>query len=307
MKEQSVYEQRPKILIVDDERLNINVLNELLRDEYKIMVATTGKQALNVVKRELPDLILLDIMLPDMNGYAICRHFKNNEYTQNIPIIFITVRNNVEEGTLGFDLGAVDFISKPFNNAVVKARVRTHIKLKQKSDLLESLVSIDGLTEIPNRRAFEDLRVREWSRGRRTEVCVSALMVDVDMFKQFNDNYGHSVGDECLVRVAKALSVSVLRPGDFVARYGGEEFAAILSNTDFDGAMLLAERFRAAVAALKIPHAYSEVAPYITISVGVATAVPNADNSQEVLFAAADRMLYDAKQNGRNTVKGVRL
>ena len=204
-------------------------------------------------------------------------------------------------------MGAVDFISKPFNNAVVKARVRTHIKLKQKSDLLENLVSIDGLTEIPNRRAFEDLRMREWSRGRRTEVSVSAVMIDIDMFKQFNDNYGHSVGDECLIRVAKALSVSVLRPGDFVARYGGEEFAAILSNTDFDGAMLLAERFRSAVAALKIPHAYSDVAPYITISVGVSSAIPSDDTPQEVLFAAADRMLYDAKEDGRNTVRGVML
>ncbi len=301
----TVTDLKPKVLIVDDERLNINVLNELLRDDYKVMVATSGEQALNVVKKDSPDLILLDIMLPDMNGYAVCRHLKNNEETQNIPIIFITIRNNVEEETLGFDLGAVDFISKPFNNAVVKARVRTHIKLKQKSDLLENLVSIDGLTEIPNRRAFEDLRVREWSRGRRTEVSVSAVMIDIDMFKQFNDNYGHSVGDECLVRVAKALSVSVLRPGDFVARYGGEEFAAILSNTDFEGAMLLAERFRAAVAALKIPHAYSEVAPYITISVGVASAIPSDDTSQEVLFAAADRMLYDAKKEGRNTVRGV--
>ena len=163
MSQFSVTESKPRVLIVDDEKLNINILNELLRDDYQIMVATSGEQALKAVAKMPPDLILLDVMLPDMNGYAVCKSLKNHEETHNIPVIFITVRNNYEEEAFGLDLGAVDFISKPFHNAVVKARVRTHIRLKQKSDMLEKMVAIDGLTDIPNRRAFEELRAREWS------------------------------------------------------------------------------------------------------------------------------------------------
>lgn len=296
---------KAKILIVDDEPHNINLLNAQLREEFQILVATRGEQAIEVVEQEMPDLILLDIMLPDMNGYAVCRSLKNNEKTQDIPIIFITVRSNTEEETLGFDLGAVDFISKPFNNAVVMARVKTHIRLKQKSDLLEKLISIDALTEIPNRRALDDMRTKEWSRGRRTEDRISVAMIDIDSFKAYNDNYGHHIGDEAIVKVAKALDASVQRPGDFVARYGGEEFCAIFANTDFDGAMKIAERFRQAVLDLQIPHGYSEASPYLTISVGVASVVPNETTSEQALFEQADKMLYEAKHAGRNQCKGV--
>ncbi len=298
---------RPQILIVDDERINITLLNALLKTDYKIMVATNGEQALKAATSSKPDLILLDIMMPGMDGYEVCRQLKATAATSSIPIIFITAMVNVENETMGFALGAVDYISKPFNSAVVKARVGVHVQLKRKSDLLEKLVSIDALTEIPNRRAFDQKREQEWARCLRAGLPLSFVMADIDLFKQFNDNYGHGAGDECLVRVARAFNGCIQRPGDFVARYGGEEFSAILADTDAEGAMRIAERFHAAVAALQIPHAFSAAAPHVTISIGIATAIPLADLMPEMLSEAADRMLYTAKDAGRNTSRGIRL
>jgi diguanylate cyclase (GGDEF)-like protein len=296
-------EEKPRILIVDDERININLLNALLKTDYKIMVATNGEQAIKAATTGKPDLILLDIVMPDMDGYAVCRQLKTLAETQSIPIIFITAMSNAENETMGFALGAVDYISKPFNSSVVKARVGVHMKLKRKSDLLENLVSLDALTEIPNRRAFDQTREQEWVRGLRTGLPISFVMIDIDLFKQFNDNYGHGAGDECLVRVARALHGCIQRPGDFVARYGGEEFAAILSDTDLDGAMRVAEQFHAALAALKIPHAFSATAPHVTISVGIATTTPVEDLTFEMLSETADNMLYAAKDAGRCTTR----
>ena len=172
-----------RILVVEDEQaIATFICQGLTESGYAVDMAVDGAEALHWIAIAEYDLVILDVMLPDMNGYAVCKSLKNHEETHNIPVIFITVRNNYEEEAFGLDLGAVDFISKPFHNAVVKARVRTHIRLKQKSDMLEKMVAIDGLTDIPNRRAFEELRAREWSRGRRTEVNMSALMIDIDMF-----------------------------------------------------------------------------------------------------------------------------
>lgn len=297
-------EDRPRVLIVDDERININLLNALLKADYKIMVATDGEQAIKAAATGKPELILLDIVMPGIDGYEVCRRLKSMAATQTIPIIFITAMGDVENETMGFALGAVDYISKPFNSAVVKARVGVHIKLKRNGDMLENLASMDTLTEVPNRRAFDQTRAQEWARSLRDGLPLSFAMIDVDMFKQYNDNYGHGAGDECLVRIARALNSCVQRPGDFMARYGGEEFAAILVNTQADGALRMAENFHAAVAALQIPHAFSTAAPYVSISIGIATAIPGPQLSQEGLSEAADKMLYLAKASGRNTTKG---
>ena len=299
-------EERAKLLIVDDERLNLNLLNALLKSDYKIMVATNGEQALKGALSGKPDLILLDIVMPGMDGYEVCRQLKANLATQQIPIIFITALCDSEMETQGFELGAVDFISKPFSNSVVKARIATHMRLKRKSDLLEKLVSQDSLTEIPNRRALDEAREREWARCLRSGLPISFVMIDIDLFKQYNDHYGHGAGDECLARVAKALWSCAQRPGDFVGRYGGEEFAAILPETDREGAMQMGENFRASIAALNIPHAFSMAAPHVTVSIGVAAANAAA-TSVDQLLAGADKMLYQAKAGGRNQVQGCRL
>ncbi|MDP2784343.1 MAG: diguanylate cyclase [Sulfurimicrobium sp.] len=300
-------EDRPRILIVDDERININLLNALLKTDYKIMVATEGEQAIKAALTGKPELILLDVLMPGIDGYEVCRRLKAMAATQTIPIIFITAMGEVENEAMGFALGAVDYIAKPFNSAVVKARVGVHMKLKRNGDMLENLASMDTLTEVPNRRAFDQTRKQEWARSLRDGLPISFAMIDIDMFKQYNDNYGHGAGDECLTRIAKALNGCVQRPGDLLARYGGEEFAAILINTPENGALSMAEVFHAAVAALQIPHDFSAAAPHVTISIGIATAIPSAQLTPEMLSEAADKMLYQAKDAGRNMTRCTQL
>lgn len=298
---------RSRLLIVDDERLNLMALSAILRDEYELLVATNGKQALSLAAEQKPDLILLDVVMPDMDGHEVCRRLKADPVTHAIPVIFITAKNQVEDETRGFELGAVDYIGKPFNLAVVVARVRTHCRLKRQSDLLERMAMVDGLTGIPNRRAFDAACEREWARCRRSGLPFSLLMMDVDMFKQYNDNYGHGAGDNCLIKVGLALHETARRPGDFVGRYGGEEFVAVLAEADEAAAMAQANRFLEAVAALRLPHAFSKAGPMISISIGVATTLPMTDGGAAALKDAADKMLYTSKESGRNRATGTRI
>ncbi|CAK0776062.1 two-component system, chemotaxis family, response regulator WspR [Gammaproteobacteria bacterium] len=295
----------PLILLVDDTLTNIFGLVKVLKDDYRLKTATNGSDALQLANAsEKPDLILLDVMMPDLDGYEVCRRLKSNLATQDIPIIFVTARSEVSDQEYGFNLGAVDYITKPFELPVVRARIRNHIKLKQKTELLENLAMLDGLTDIPNRRRFDEMIAIEWRRARRNTLPLSVLMVDVDHFKAYNDHYGHGAGDECLRKVARSLKSALMRPADFVARYGGEEFVIILPENNEGGARQMAERIRAAVWDLSIPHAHSPTAKYVTISLGHATRVPGLDDVPEVLLGTADRALYQAKQEGRNRANG---
>jgi len=300
-------DDRSRILIVDDERININILNALLKTDHKIIVATDGEQAIKAAAENQPDLILLDILLPGMDGHQVCRKLKSDPATRAIPIIFITAMGDAENETMGFALGAVDYIPKPFNNAVVKARVGVHLRLKRQNDMLENLASMDALTGVSNRRAYDQARAEEWRRCQREKLPISFLMIDIDQFKQYNDNYGHGAGDECLARIAKAINGCIHRPGDMLARYGGEEFAAIMSGTHSEGAMQMAQQFHAAVAELAISHEHSVVAPHVTISIGIATTTRTDEVTLEQLSQAADEMLYQAKESGRNTTRAVEI
>ena len=296
------------VLVVDDTPANLSLMSSLLKDTYKVRVANCGERALEIAQSDTPpDLILLDIMMPGMDGYEVCRRLKEQESTKDIPIIFITAMADVENESLGLALGAVDFIAKPFNKTVVRARIRVHMQLKRQSRLLENLAFMDALTEIPNRRALDQTFAHEWARSLRTGSPLSYILVDIDLFKQFNDHYGHGSGDECLTRVAKALHSCVQRPSDCLGRYGGEEFAAILADTDMDQALQVAQHFHASVAALQIPHAHSAVAPQVTVSIGVATAESLVDQRMHVLRNAADSMLYAAKQAGKNTTRSQKI
>ncbi len=293
---------RQRILIVDDTRENIQILAEALGVGYKISVATNGEDALRIAGSEqAPDLILLDIMMPGMDGYEVCKRLKNEERTEKIPVIFITAKIRVEDETLGLEMGAVDYIAKPFSLPIVKARVKAHLELKRNRDLLENIVHLDGLTGIRNRRFFDDALANEWRRGGRRGSPLSLIMIDIDHFKKFNDTYGHIIGDDCLRQVADTLSDTVRRPADFVARYGGEEFSAVLPDTDADAARLIAELMRKRVESLEISHSGSS-AEVVTVSLGVATVVPRRSSDPEMLVQSADKMLYEAKEGGRNQV-----
>jgi diguanylate cyclase (GGDEF)-like protein len=295
---------KPLILIVDDTPINIQVLAEALRADYRVKVAASGKAAFEVIaKQGLPDLVMLDVMMPGMDGYEVCRRLKQAAETRNIPVIFVTAKSDVVDEEQGLRLGAVDYIAKPFHLAIVTARVRNHINLKLKTDLLEAHALLDGLTNIPNRRRFDEALEAEWKRAQRSGLPLALAMVDIDFFKCYNDLYGHSAGDVCLKKVAAVLAASVARPSDLVARYGGEEFVMLLPETDAAGALAIAEYFRARIEALHLPHEDSAVAAGVTVSVGVAAAlVPETADSPLTLLEAADQLLYRAKAAGRNRV-----
>jgi diguanylate cyclase (GGDEF)-like protein len=292
---------KPIVLIVDDHPLNIQMLAQVLGDEYLVKAATCGETALKVCRMAArPDLILLDVLMPEMDGYELCRLLKDDPTTKDIPVIFITAKNDVSDEELGFRVGAVDYIAKPFSPVVVQARVRTHLALKRNVDLLESLAFLDGLTGIPNRRRLDREMHSEWNRALRGQTPISLLMVDVDYFKKFNDNYGHGCGDDCLREVAGALEASVKRTGDLVARYGGEEFVILLPATDDAGLLRVARRIQENVKGLGIAHAHSQVADHITVSLGGYTLIPTPGMSDSILLDFADKLLYQAKQTGRN-------
>jgi len=185
---------------------------------------------------------------------------------------------------------------------IVRMRIKTHLTLKKKSDMLEWLTCTDGLTNIANRRRFDEFFKQEWHRGRRSGSCLSLIFTDIDYFKRYNDHYGHPAGDDCLITVAKILDQSLVRSTDFVARYGGEEFVAVLPETSMESALTIAEQIRHNVAQANIPHLHSDVADHLTLSLGVASTVPVDDVVPDDLLKAADTALYQAKEAGRNQV-----
>ncbi len=311
-----------RLLVVDDDVGTIHLLSRILMDLGEVFIATNGTDALAMVRDQQPDLVLLDAEMPTMDGFAVCKAIKDNPAFADLPILFVTAHTDVDVETKALEIGAVDFISKPLSPPIVKARVKTHLALKQRTDDLLRLASVDGLTGLANRRGFDATLDMEWRRACRSKSPLSLLMIDVDYFKRFNDLYGHQAGDDCLRVVASALSATCHRPGDLVARYGGEEFATILPACDEVGASQFAEKLRASVAARHISHAASDVADEVTVSVGVATlildcmtagvehpewegqcpAVRSCHNAAVNLISAADRALYEAKRAGRNRV-----
>lgn len=295
--------KKPKILIVDDMTENIDVLMLFLKSDYMVSAARNGKKALQMAKKNKPDLILLDIIMPGMDGYEVCKKLKSNEETKNIPVIFITALTEALDEAKAFNVGAVDYIPKPFIPVTVKARIKTHLNLKMKTDMLEQLVALDGLTNIYNRRKFDEMLENEWNRALRKQGPISLMLIDIDHFKLFNDHYGHANGDECLKKIAECMKNCFMRASDLVCRYGGEEFAVILPDTDMEGADNLAEIFRLGIEALNIKHEYSETAGHVTASIGVVTMTPDPpNNNTSELIEIVDKMLYKSKENGRNRV-----
>jgi len=296
--------KKQTILIVDDVAANIDVLAELLRSKYKIRAATSGEKALKIsFSNNPPDLILLDIMMPKMDGYEVCKILKASFQTKDIPIIFITGKTSVEDEIYGFNLGAVDYVRKPFNSIIVKARVNTHAELKRYHDYLEDISYLDGLTGIANRRKFDEYLELNWNFAIRESTPISMILMDIDYFKLFNDHYGHQQGDNCLIQIAQMLEGVAIRKTDLVARYGGEEFVCILPKTEIREASMIAEKFRLSIMSIGIPHEYSEADSGVTISIGVATIIPEVDSNCSLIIKASDEALYKAKESGRNQVQ----
>lgn len=308
--------ERQKILIIDDTPANIEILNAFLKNDYAIFFSTNGAEGIRIAQLERPDLILLDIMMPGMDGYEVCAKIKADFHTCKIPIIFITSMNNVEDEEKGLLVGAIDYITKPISPPIVKARIRNHLELKRHRDTLERLsieletknqelnfqAREDALTGLANRRYFNESLDAEIKRARRTGQMLSLILCDVDFFKNYNDHYGHLAGDYCLKAVGQILRHTFKRVSDLAARYGGEEFAVIFPDTPPGNAGMLAERLRQAMIAQAIPHAFSAAADVVSLSFGVVEATPTGERGADWYINEADKALYQAKGNGRNQV-----
>jgi len=284
---------------VDDDVVNLQVLGAVFEADHDVRLLESGTTALAQALEDPPDLILMDILMPDMDGLEACARLKQSASTQEIPVIFITGQGSPLEETAALATGAVDFITKPINPDVVRARVRTHLKLKAQSDALKAMAYLDGLTGVANLRRLEDYLQTEWRRCRRHGAPMSLLMADIDHFKHYNDTLGHPAGDDCLRQLAGALEGILKRPQDLLARYGGEEFTLVLPETDEKGAARVAREALKAVRALAIPHPGSTHG-IVTLSLGASTRIPNEDQTVEELVAHADAGLNAAKAAGRN-------
>jgi len=299
--------RRPRLLLVDDQPINIQALHQLFANECQVLMATAGEQALTLCRDKLPDLLLLDVQMPGMDGFELCATLKADALLSSIAVIFVTAQGRPGDETRALEAGAADFITKPFNPAVVRARVRAQLTIKLQADLLREMAFVDGLTGVPNRRHFDERLDAEAQRARRGRSSLALLLADVDFFKRYNDCYGHLAGDDCLRRVARALNASMRRPADVLSRYGGEEFACLLPDTDLAGALAVAHNMEAAVRALQIPHSGSDVAGVVTVSLGVAIAAPALRCEAAELVSLADEQLYRAKAEGRGRVCGQQM
>lgn len=293
--------QKFKILIVDDERANILSLAQILKPTYDVIVAIDGKSALEAAEKHTPDLILLDVIMPDMDGFEVLVTLKSSDLTRSIPVIFITGLASTEDEEKGFFLGAVDYITKPFKGSIVKARVKTHLQMLGYIRAIEQMGMLDPLTELPNRRGFNSRLQAEWGRAVSEKTPISVLMVDIDKFKDYNDTYGHPQGDILLQAFAEVLMNTLMRKTDYAARWGGEEFIVLLPNTDLNGALTVAESVRANTEANIVP-CLDGANTFVTVSVGVCTKCPTVFDSVVDFISEADKALYAAKRSGRNRV-----
>lgn len=288
------------ILIIEDNPSDLRILGDLIQHLGDVIFATSGESGLFLAQSRRPDVILLDVELPDINGFIICSELKKTRETEDAAIIFVTAHNEEETEVAALEAGAVDYITKPFLAPVVRARVKTHLTLKRQADQLQELANRDGLTDVFSRRYFEYQARVEINRHARQCQPLSLILMDIDDFKAYNDNYGHLQGDICLKKVAQAIQNNSRRPGEFVSRYGGEEFVAVLPNTNVHEAKKYGRWICERVLSLAIPHKYSRALDHVTISAGIVTLTPDPTTNLDLLIDEADKALYEAKRSGRN-------
>lgn len=292
--------RRATVLVVDDQPINIRTVHQALAQEHEILMATSGAAGIDACRQHQPDLVLLDLVMPGMSGIEVAQRLKADPLTQAIPIIFVTASTDCEQESACWEAGAVDFVTKPFNAMTLRRRVQVHLALKRQAEMLQRMAYVDGLTEIPNRRYFNERFFAEVMRARRDGSKLTLMLADVDFFKRYNDHYGHQAGDDCLRQVAAAFRRAMCRPADFAARYGGEEFAVLAPGAGSSAAQKLADALRREVHALALPHAASSAAAIVTVSVGVVSVDAWRSQDVDALLREADVQLYRAKEQGRD-------
>jgi diguanylate cyclase (GGDEF)-like protein len=296
-------DEKSSVLVVDDENTDLDVINNILKGEYVIYVAKTGEMALRRALNDHPDLILLDIMLPDMSGYEVLKRLKECDATRMIPIIFITGLGAPADEERGFLLGAVDYVTKPFNHSVVKARIRNHMKIVHQMRTVERLGTIDVLTEILNRRGFWEHLGAEGEVAAKENKVISILSIDVDAFRQYNETYGHLQGDILLQTLARVFSKQVRQFIDLVARVGADEFAVFMPGVELSAAVEMAEAMRQTVELLEI-SSMGSMATQATVSIGVASRIPAHGKDAFEILAEAGREMERAKGEGNKVCSG---
>ena len=294
-------EPEHKLLLVDDNLFDLQLLKESLEGDFQINFARSVDEAIALVESGfMPEIVLLDIIMPGKSGYEFCEYLKASQHTSNIPVIFVSGLSSIKDKTKGFNFGAVDYITKPYDPLELQVRLLTQLQLISKMKYLEDLAHIDSLTQVANRRKYEMVLDDEWRRCARHGENIAMLVFDIDYFKAYNDCYGHVAGDKCLCSVATILATLTDRSFDTFARIGGEEFVLILPECNIQGARQKAEDAMSLIAGLKINCDYKGPDQYLTVSIGIAITKPNNKSLPISLFKAADSALYTAKKNGRN-------
>jgi len=288
------------ILIVDDDKPNRKMLKELLQEQAKIIFAKNGEQAKELARKHQPDLILMDIIMPDLSGFDVIDTLKNDPETMHISVIFITGLANNDDEARGFDLGGCDYIYKPFKSNIVIARVMMHLELIRQRKMLDEIAHIDALTGVNNRRKMDIVLADEVNANRQDSASLMVAIIDIDYFKQYNDNYGHGAGDVALRQVGQALREVSQRPRDFVARYGGEEFEVILPDCDHIGAENILSNIAQAIEDKMIKHEFSGISNLLTISMGAVVVKSTMPLAVTNIMKQADSLLYQAKNEGRD-------
>lgn len=291
-----------KVLVIDDVDMNAMLIAGVIGSLCEVQTANSGPQGLQLAHQYKPDLILLDVMMPGMDGFEVFQLLQSDSRTAHIPVIFLTALSEPSAEEVGLNMGAADFITKPFRTPVLQARVRNHLELVRQRRMLERLSHVDALTGVANRRAFNAMLPREFGRLQRSNSPLALLMIDVDDFKAFNDHYGHIQGDECLQTVAHTIAQSLQRAADVVARYGGEEFVCLLPDTEWEGAVQIAQNIQHRIMQLQLKNHRAQAATIVTVSIGVAAARASEVASSQQLLALADQRLYRAKTTGRNRI-----
>ena len=295
-------DKRQSILIIGDNQKDLTILRSLLRNSYTIRATSKLEMVLKIIdSKKTPDLVFFDNSIPGIDGHELCRQLKGDSRTWNIPVIFITPNRDEETEIKVFQMGAADYVSKPFNPVVINARVQTYIEMKKYRDHLENSSYCDGLTTIPNRRRLDEYYDSVWNFAVRESLPLSLIKIKIDGFTQYNEKYGHQAGDSCIIRSAEKLSAMVNRKTDLVVRYGREEFICVLPNTRIDGAITIAEQFRTGILSLRITDSYSPFG-YETISQGVATVIPTKELLPQILISATDEALEKSKEGSRNQI-----
>ena len=288
-----------KILVIDDSAVQAEYLRSILKEEYDVTVCNTAREGLAAAKEGCFGLILLDIVMPDMDGFILLRELKETDLTKHIPVIMLTSLSDVQYEERGLLMGAVDYVAKPFSPVIIRARVNTHIQLYHYQMEFKQQAMVDELTGVANRRRYEGESLSKWREAIRFGMPLSICMFDIDKFKLYNDTFGHPAGDQVISAVAKTASSYFQRSMDLFARYGGEEFIAVFVGSDGHNAFEFLKTIRQAVEDLHIPHC-SPVSQWVTVSVGGVSLIPKVGDSYDTYLKLADTMLYDAKRLGRN-------